>query len=117
MVEYDEDGHSGDTRLARNEAFFREVNERIDDVAASLGDDDHRYEYVCECSEPSCTDRIELTRDEYEHVREDEARFVLAPGHVTSQIESVVERDDDHVLIEKVGAAANVAFRLDPRAA
>ncbi|HXH87205.1 MAG TPA: hypothetical protein VNI55_01180 [Gaiellaceae bacterium] len=103
-------------RLARNEAFFREVNERIDDVAASLGDDDHGYEYVCECSNPACTERIELTRAAYEHVREDGTRFVLAPGHVTEAIESVVEREDEHVLIEKTGAAAQIVTALDPRA-
>lgn len=104
-------------RLARNEAFFREVNEGIDEVASSLGDDDHRYEYVCECSDTTCSARIELTRAEYEHVRQESTWFVLAPGHVTTQIEGVVEREQDHVLIEKVGPAAVIAAQLDPRAA
>lgn len=104
-------------RLARNESFFREVNERIDEVAGSLGDDDHRYEYVCECSDPTCSRRITLTREEYEHVREHGTRFVLALGHVTAAIDRVVEREAEHVLVEKVGSAADVALELDPRAA
>lgn len=105
------------TRLAKNEAFFRELNERIDEVAASLGDDDHRYEYICECSDSMCSERISLSRDEYRHVRGDGARFVLAPRHVVREIERVVEREAAHVLIEKIGPAAEVAHRLDPRAA
>lgn len=104
-------------RLARNEAFFREVNERIDDVAASLGDDDHTYEYVCECSDPACTERIMLTRAAYQRVREEGTRFVLAPGHMNNAIEKVVESADEHVLIEKVGTAAQIAAALDPRSA
>ena len=78
---------SGTERSARNEMFFREVNERIDEVAATLGDDDHRYEYVCECSDPTCTERIELSRAEYRSLRTDGARFVLAPGHEASTLE------------------------------
>ena len=74
-------------RSSHNHAFFREVNERIDEVAATLGDDDHRYEYVCECSDPTCIERIELSRAEYRRLRTDGARFVLAPGHVASALE------------------------------
>jgi hypothetical protein len=79
--------HSATERSARNEAFFREVNERIDEVAATLGDDDHRYEYVCECSDSTCTERIELSRAEYQSLRTDGGRFVLAPGHAASALE------------------------------
>ena len=78
---------SGGERSARNEAFFREVNERIDEVAATLGDDDHRYEYVCECSDPTCTERIELSRAEYRRLRTAGQGFVLAAGHQASALE------------------------------
>ncbi|MCP9485842.1 MAG: hypothetical protein MSC30_08260 [Gaiellaceae bacterium MAG52_C11] len=107
-------------RLARNESLFREVNERINEVAGSLspddlGADDHRYEFVCECSDPHCTERLVLSRGEYDQVRADGTRFVLAHGHVTAEIEHVVERTDDYVVIEKEGVAAEVATGLDPR--
>jgi len=108
-------GHT--ERLARNESFFRELNERINDAAVSFGADDHRYEFVCECSDPHCTERLTLSRVEYDHVRGDGKRFVLAHGHVTDEIEYVVEHADDHLVIEKLGAAAEVATRLDPRTA
>jgi hypothetical protein len=102
-------------RLAKNESFFRQVNERIKDVAD--GFEAEAYEFLCECSDPGCTERIELSQDEYEHVRAKPARFVLARGHAAPEIEHVVEREDEHVVIEKVGVAGRVAAELDPRTA
>jgi hypothetical protein len=103
-------------RLARNEAFFRQVNERINDVADRLhGDPPH--EFFCECADPACTERITMTTADYEWVRANGARFVLALGHVAPEIEHVVEREVDHVVVEKLGVAARVAKKLDPRAA
>jgi hypothetical protein len=104
-------------RLARNETLFRELNERINAVAGTLGGDGHAYEFVCECSDSHCTARLTLTRAEYEHVRADATRFVLARGHSTPEIEHVVDHEDDYLVIEKVGVAADVAIRLDPRTA
>ena len=49
-------------RLARNETLFRELNERINAVAGTLGGDDHAYEFVCECSDSHVSVRITLTR-------------------------------------------------------
>lgn len=110
---------SRDERLARNEDFFRSVNERIREVAGSHGPDDHVYEFICECADSTCTDRVELTSREYERVRTDGRRFVIAPGHELSRIETVVDEggDGDHVVVEKVGEAGEIAEALDPRAA
>lgn len=109
---------SGEERLARNEAFFRQVNERINDVAGGIeAAVDAPYEFLCECSDPSCTARITLTTAEYEQIRQSPRRFVLAPGHVSPEIEHVVEREGDHVVVEKVGLAGLIAAELDPRTA
>ena len=103
-------------RLAKNESFFRQVNERIKDVADGF-QVAGSYEFLCECSDPGCTERIELSRADYEHVRAEPTRFVLARGHAAPEIEHVVEREDDHVVVEKVGLAGRVAAELDPREA
>src|SRR5437870_5728116 len=95
-------------RLARNEAFFRQVNEEI--AGENL---DTRQEFLCECSDATCTERIELSLREYERIREGPARFVLVRGHSAPEIEFVVEREDEHVVVEKVGAAREVAAELD----
>ena len=101
-------------RLAKNESFFRQVNERIRDVAETLGGPE-AYEFLCECSDASCTERIKLTAAEYEAVRAEPTRFVLAPGHAAPGIEQVVAREEDHVVVEKHGLAGRIAARLDPR--
>jgi hypothetical protein len=103
-------------RLARNESFFRQVNERINEVTEGF-QGDQAYEFFCECADPECTDRITLTSEDYEWVRSNPTRFVLARGHIAPEIEHVVERDGDHVVVEKLGLAARIAARLNPRAA
>jgi formate-nitrite transporter family protein len=104
-------------RLARNEAFFRQVNERIKDVADGIIGGDERFEFLCECADASCTERLTLSTSEYDQVRASPTRFVLAPGHASPEIEHVVEREGDHVVVEKVGIAGRVAADLDPRTA
>jgi hypothetical protein len=100
-------------RLAMNEALFRDVNERILEISDSFGQKDATYDFLCECSDPSCSARVVLTRAEYEHVRSDSTRFVVAKGHALPEIESVVKQAKDHVVVEKEGAAADVAVHLD----
>jgi hypothetical protein len=100
-------------RLAMNEALFRDVNQRIREISDTFGQKDATYDFLCECSDPSCTKKVVLTRAEYEDVRSDSTRFVVAKGHVMPEIESVVDRAKDHVVVEKDGAAADVAIHLD----
>lgn len=104
-------------RLAENEAVFRSVNERIRDAVDRFGIDEHVYEFLCECADPECAERIALSISDYEAIRADGRRFVLAPGHDRSEIELVVAADGDHVVVEKVGVAGETAETLDPRAA
>lgn len=78
-------------RLARNEAFFREVNERIEAAAGELGREQDTYECLCECADPACAERITISFAEYEEIRSSPIRFVIAPGHDVRQIEQVVE--------------------------
>lgn len=108
---------SREERLAQNEDFFRSVNERIRDLAGRHGSDEHRYEFLCECGDTACVERVTLSLEEYEAVRADATRFVLAEGHDDATIEKVVESAPDHVVVEKVGVAGAVAQALDPRAA
>jgi hypothetical protein len=102
-------------RLARNESFFRQVNERIREVGARFEGDS--YEFLCECADASCTERLTLTVAQYEEVRANPARFALSPGHVAPEIEHVVKREEDHVVIEKRGLAGRIAAKLYPRPA
>jgi hypothetical protein len=108
---------SHEQRLAQNEAFFRSVNERIRETADRHGSDPHDYEFLCECSDTACLERVTLSVDEYEAVRADARRFLLAAGHTKAAVERVVKAESDHVVVEKVGVAGEVAEALDPRTA
>src|SRR5690349_24074386 len=86
-------------RMAQNEALFREVNERVREVATTLGDDG-RYEYFCECANKDCTFHVPLTTSEYEAIRSDSQQFFVLPGHVTPEVEEIVletaSRSEEH---------------------
>jgi hypothetical protein len=103
-------------RIARTESLFRDVNERIAESAERFEAD--RTEFVCECSDQACTDRIEATLDEYEEARSDGTHFLLRPGHEDTRVERVVERRGTrHAVVQKVNAVvASAVRRLDPRA-
>jgi hypothetical protein len=103
-------------RLAKNQSFFRQVNERMNDVAKGL-DGRPSYDFLCECSDAGCTERIALSPEEYEWVRASPTRFVLARGHAVPAVEHVVERESEHQVVEKDGIAGQIAAKLDPRTA
>ena len=60
-----------------------------------------------------------LKVDEYEWLRADPTRFAVAPDdtHVDEAIERVVKKNDRYWIVEKMGVAADLATRVDPRAA
>jgi len=102
-------------RLARNEALFRDVNERVREIAAVHGQDEHIYEFYCECSNADCTFQVRATLADYEAVREHPARFVIAPNHSMPEIERIVERTGSWWVVEKEGEFAELVEELDPR--
>ena len=99
--------------LAPNEDLFRQINENIQEIATKHGKDTHAYEFLCECSDPTCSERVHATLAEYRQVREHSDRFIVVKGHVVKEIERVVESAHDHVVIEKEGEAGRVAIELD----
>ena len=103
-------------QIARTEALFREVNERIAESAERFEADE--TEFVCECADERCTTRIEATLSDYEEVRGDGATFLLVPGHEDTRVEAVIERQGDYAVVEKRHpAVVPIVRRLDPRAA
>jgi hypothetical protein len=102
-------------RIAKTESLFRDVNERI--AEASERFDAGRAEFMCECSDPSCAERLEVALDDYESVREDGTTFLLKPDHVDPEVEQIVDRRGGYAIVQKVDAAVVRTVRqLDPRA-
>jgi hypothetical protein len=105
-------------RIARNQSRFRAINERIEPSnAAHTWVDPPFADWVCECAREDCSIAVQLTVGEYETVRSDSARFLVAPGdeHVFPDIEQVVERYDRYWIVEKLEHAGDVSEDLDPR--
>ena len=100
--------------IARNEAFFRAVNEGIAEASELFESDE--AEFLCECGDARCTHRIEVSLAEYEAVREQPTRFLVRRGHVLPEVEEVVRRRRRYTIVEKVDrVAARVVRRLNPR--
>lgn len=115
-------GDAGDARVVRiedeeeaaaNEATFREANERIRQAERDLRRPAERVPYLCECEEPTCTEPILLSSEEYELVRGDPTCFVIVSGHATDG--EVVSERDGHAVVRKTGRGGTLAVETGPR--
>jgi hypothetical protein len=100
---------------ARNQALFRELNEKIELLSEKPRSGDHDR-LVCECGNSECVQQIELTRAEYEDVRAHASRFIVALNHENPETESIVEQNGRYAVVETyAGAASQIARETDPR--
>jgi hypothetical protein len=101
-------------RLARNEDYFREINESLREkhVHANVVRSGP-LPFVCECASVECTEAVELTLEDYRRVRRNPRWFVVVPGHVAADVEVVVESGEGFLVVEKTDAAGEVAQALD----
>lgn len=109
---------SREERIARNEALFREVNERIKQVhtdAGEVGSGD-TFAVLCECGDQNCVEEIQLTPQAYEQVRADPRQFVIVPGHAIPEVEEIVAEGEGFEVVQKHEEEAKIAEQTDPRA-
>jgi hypothetical protein len=110
--------HSREERLALNEARVREVNETIETANEKLGpapgENDLALNILCECGKRGCDHIVEISSSAYRAVRDEPTWFVVVPDHIQVQIERLVEERREFAVVEKVGAAGDVAERTDP---
>jgi hypothetical protein len=103
-------------RLALNEAMFREVNERVEDMTNTFESHSGTFEILCECADAGCTERLSIPKNVYESVRSDATHFLLHGGHEDSTLERVIETHDSYVVVEKEGRdVESVVEQTDPR--
>ena len=84
-------------RAAAAEVNGRQVNEAIERGTKEAGS----AVFVCECGTLGCNSTVELTISAYEGVRSGFDRFLVLPGHELEEIEDVVERHDDYLVVAK----------------
>jgi hypothetical protein len=103
-------------RIADNEALFRQVNERVKELNRAFSVVLDRGDYLCECGNVACVERVSLTPEEYERVRAEPTYFVIAPGHVRPDVEDVVYAEEGYEVVRKrEGEPAERARDTDPR--
>ena len=87
------------TRLEENEKLFREVNERVAQMAPGFSGPDPVW--VCECGDETCFEKLAVPEDQYREVRSHEDWFLIAPDHEKVEVERVVDRRDGYWVVEK----------------
>jgi hypothetical protein len=100
-------------RIARNDAIFREANERIGETAEEYGAQGS-IPFFCECADQNCREIVRLTLEQFQEVRSDPRHFVNIPGHEASAhgwVE-VIARTDGYVTVAKIGRAGDIAEML-----
>jgi hypothetical protein len=103
-------------RLGMNEAVFREVNERVEEIQETQETNTGLLHIVCECSAVSCTERLSVPISEYERVRSDATHFLLQVGHEDPTVERMIENRGTYIIVEKEGMdVEEIAQATDPR--
>jgi hypothetical protein len=103
-------GESKERQAAVVQSLFREVNQRIVEVANGS-----TTEILCECCQDECTEPLVIPTNEYAAIRDSSTRFVVIAGHYDPTLERVVAEQDGYMIIEKFGEAGEAAQRLDQR--
>jgi hypothetical protein len=105
-----------DARIGRNEALFREINERLNALQESFDSFTEQADFVCECGDVTCGEQITMSLGDYERLRSNATWFAVKPDHEESDVEDVVEKRRGYDIVRKhEGTPANVARAEDPR--
>jgi hypothetical protein len=97
---------SHEERVAYNEAWYRDLNER---KAEWLKGGLQAAGFRCECWRTGCGERLRLSKSEWEEVRSEATCFAVAPGHTAGEVEEVVKKYAHFWIVEKRGKAGEVA--------
>jgi predicted aconitase len=84
-------------RLIQTERFFRAINAEI------LRQDSGQTDYICECGNPLCTQSIAVDSAVLLRLHAEPNLFVVLPGHEIPDVETVVERSEDFLIVRKTG--------------
>ncbi len=102
-------------RIARNEASFRDINERLNEALRQVPNNPELLEFICECGNQTCEQHVQLDQREYERVRSDSRHFAVVPGHVIPDAERVVSTSPRFDVVEKLGEAVDLTDAADSR--
>jgi hypothetical protein len=106
------ENHEREIRAARNQSFFRALNENIKEVNLEFSVVAENFAIACECADATCFETIDISVDEYAAIRANPRDFAVLEGHVYLDIEKVVAKNTTHVVVEKFERAGAMAEEL-----
>jgi hypothetical protein len=57
--------------------------------------------FICECGMTECRLPVQMPRERYEAIRRNPRHFFVKPGHELPEVETVIEREEEFLVIEK----------------
>ena len=104
-------------RAADNQAMFRSINDRVEDLNEAFDQFGGYGRWTCECADVQCVESIELSMVEYAALRVHPTHFAIAPSdqHFIEDVEIIVKREERYWIVEKLGEAGIVAESFNPR--
>lgn len=101
-------------RQIENEMIFRRTNEKVGDTLDELDalhieegnpefirTEDLLLEFICECSDENCDERIPLKISKYDKIHRNRDSFIVKPKHQVDPIEKVIETNDGYCVVKK----------------
>ncbi len=83
-------------RIVQTETFFRAINEEIAQLDGTT-----TMMYLCECGNPACAEGINLPPGALGKLHASPRHFVVLEGHEIPDVETVVERALDYLIVRK----------------
>ncbi len=106
-------------RQIENEMIFRRANERISDELDDLNelhtknnnpemirDGELLLHFMCECSDENCKARILIKLSAYKKIHENRNAFIVKHEHQVNEIEKIVTKEDNYIVVEKNNTVA-----------
>jgi hypothetical protein len=95
-------------RRSENHKLFREVNERIAELA-TFDEPGASQSFVCECARVGCNEMVVVPIEVYARVREDADLYVVLRGHEDRANEQTVEDHGAFTVVRAIGVEPGLA--------
>jgi hypothetical protein len=103
----DRNADKHDARAAGSQSLFREINERVYELNRSFAQLVELGDWICECTDVTCVELVEMSMDEYEAIRRDANSFFVVPNeeHVSRDVERITKQTRRYWIVEKIDEA------------
>src|SRR3954470_6864534 len=97
-------------RVVQNEQGFRDSNNRtLQHASVDETDDQEPIQFVCECGDKDCDQRLVITAAGFTTAHSAPNRFIVKPGHVYPDVERIVTENETFAVVEKQPIALSQA--------